>query len=187
MEASLISRTAALSTIFLTVKRLIALSFATQREQLEQRKNLTWPRPFLLRPPFLLFLVYARKQFISTSTSKMQMPHPSQQPPKLPTFHRRLALPTYKGGYTHHFVLSGRMAMCWTATHWVVALRRSYLPTLGATPGTNRPSCRSGRERTNAPSQPQIKSPVPAISSTFSEPGALYLRRSLASLVPETP
>jgi hypothetical protein len=44
--------------MFLTVKRLIALSLATAREQLEQRMNLTWPRPFLLRPPFLLFLVY---------------------------------------------------------------------------------------------------------------------------------
>ena len=58
MLASLISRTAALSTIFLTVKRLIALSFGTQREQLEQRMKVTWPRPFLLRPPFLLFFVY---------------------------------------------------------------------------------------------------------------------------------
>jgi hypothetical protein len=55
--ASLISRTAALSTMFLTVKRLMALSFATQREQFEQRTKPTWPRPFLLRPPFLLFLV----------------------------------------------------------------------------------------------------------------------------------
>jgi hypothetical protein len=44
--------------MFLTVKRLMALSLGTQREQLEQRKNLTMPRPFLLRPPFLLFLVY---------------------------------------------------------------------------------------------------------------------------------
>ena len=51
------SRTAALSTMFLTVKRLMALSFATQREQFEQRTKPTWPRPFLLRPPFLLFLV----------------------------------------------------------------------------------------------------------------------------------
>lgn len=43
--------------MFLTVKRLMALSFATQREQFEQRTKPTWPRPFLLRPPFLLFLV----------------------------------------------------------------------------------------------------------------------------------
>ena len=56
-DASEISLTAALSTMFLTVKRLIALSFATQREQLEQRTKLTWPRPFLLRPPLRLFLV----------------------------------------------------------------------------------------------------------------------------------
>ena len=55
--ASLISRTAALSTMLRTVNRLIALSFPTQREQLEQRTKLTWPRPFLLRPLFLLFLV----------------------------------------------------------------------------------------------------------------------------------
>jgi len=59
--ASLISLTAALSTMFLTVKRLIALSLGTQREQLEQRMKLTLPRPFLLRPPFLLFLVYTKK------------------------------------------------------------------------------------------------------------------------------
>jgi hypothetical protein len=51
------SRTAADSTMLRTVKRLMALSLATQREQLEQRRNATWPRPFLLRPPFLLFLV----------------------------------------------------------------------------------------------------------------------------------
>jgi hypothetical protein len=51
------SRTAALSTMFRTVKRLIALSLATHREQLEQRTKPTWPRPFLLRPPFLLFFV----------------------------------------------------------------------------------------------------------------------------------
>ena len=51
------SRTAALSTMFLTVKRLMALSFATQREQFEQRTKPTWPRPFLLRPPFLLVFV----------------------------------------------------------------------------------------------------------------------------------
>ena len=55
--ASLISRTAALSTMLRTVNRLMALSFATQREQLEQRTKPTWPRPFLLRPLFLLFLV----------------------------------------------------------------------------------------------------------------------------------
>lgn len=56
--ASLISRTAALSTMLRTVKRLMALSLPTQREQFEQRTKLTWPRPFLLRPPERLFLVY---------------------------------------------------------------------------------------------------------------------------------
>ena len=35
------SRTAADSTILRTVKRLIALSFATHREQLEHRTNVT--------------------------------------------------------------------------------------------------------------------------------------------------
>ena len=179
MEASLISRTAALSTIFLTVKRLIALSFATQREQLEQRKNLTWPRPFLLRPPFLLFLVYAKNN-ISTSTSKTQTPHPSQQPPIHPTFHCRLALPTYKGDSTHHFVLSGRMAMCWTATHWVVTLRRSCVPTLCATPGTQ-PAKLPERTRKNKwpHRNRKSKSSVPAISSTVSEPGALCVAHLL--------
>ena len=72
MLASLISRTAALSTIFLTVKRLIALSFGTQREQLEQRMKVTWPRPFLLRPPFLLYFVYwtRNKNRVSVSAAK---------------------------------------------------------------------------------------------------------------------
>ena len=55
--ASLISRTAAVSTMLRTVKRLMALSLGTQREQFEQRTKLVWPRPFLLRPLFLLFLV----------------------------------------------------------------------------------------------------------------------------------
>lgn len=56
--ASLMSRTAALSTMLRTVKRFIALSLATQREQFEQRTKVTCPRPFLLRPVFRLFLVY---------------------------------------------------------------------------------------------------------------------------------
>lgn len=49
--------------MFLTVNRLIALSFATQREQFEQRTKPTWPRPFLLRPLFLLFLVCQKNMF----------------------------------------------------------------------------------------------------------------------------
>jgi hypothetical protein len=40
--------------MFLTVKRLMALSFPTQREQFEQHIRVRWPRPVLLRPPFLL-------------------------------------------------------------------------------------------------------------------------------------
>lgn len=46
------ARIAALSTIFLMVNLLIALSLGVQREQLEQRMGFTWPRPFLLRPLF---------------------------------------------------------------------------------------------------------------------------------------
>lgn len=38
------------------VNRLIALSLGVQREQLEQRTGLTWPRPFLLRPLEARFL-----------------------------------------------------------------------------------------------------------------------------------
>ena len=75
MLASLISRTAALSTIFLTVKRLIALSFGTQREQLEQRMKVTWPRPFLLRPPFLLFFVYWTWNKKSSQCQRFKKPY----------------------------------------------------------------------------------------------------------------
>lgn len=44
------ARIAALSTMLRMVNLLIALSFGVQREQLEHRMGLTWPRPFLLRP-----------------------------------------------------------------------------------------------------------------------------------------
>lgn len=57
MEASEMSRTAALSTMFLTVNLLMALSLGTHRAQLLQRSGFTWPRFFLFRPPFRLFLV----------------------------------------------------------------------------------------------------------------------------------
>lgn len=43
-------RMAADSTMLRMVNLLIALSLGVQREQLEQRIGLTWPRPFLLRP-----------------------------------------------------------------------------------------------------------------------------------------
>ena len=49
-------RMAADSTMLRMVKRLMALSLGVHREQLEQRMGLTWPRPFLLRPLFFLFL-----------------------------------------------------------------------------------------------------------------------------------
>ena len=51
------SRMAALSTMFRTVNLFTALSLGTHREQFEQRTKLLWPRPFLLRPEFLRFLV----------------------------------------------------------------------------------------------------------------------------------
>lgn len=38
------------------VNRLMALSLGVHREQLEHRMGLVWPRPFLLRPLFFLFL-----------------------------------------------------------------------------------------------------------------------------------
>lgn len=83
--ASLISRTAALSTMFRTVNRLIALSLATHREQLEHRTNPTCPRPFLLRPPFLLFLVCRDGQRSKWGTRQpvviVRGPHPSSLPP----------------------------------------------------------------------------------------------------------
>ena len=47
---------AADSTMLRMVNLLIALSLGVHREQLLQRMGLTWPRPFLLRPLFFLFL-----------------------------------------------------------------------------------------------------------------------------------
>jgi hypothetical protein len=47
---------AADSTMLRMVNLLMALSLGVHREQLEQRMGLTWPRPFLLRPLFFLFL-----------------------------------------------------------------------------------------------------------------------------------
>src|SRR5689334_4870643 len=49
-------RMAADSTMLRMVNLLMALSLGVHREQLEQRMGLTWPRPFLLRPLFFLFL-----------------------------------------------------------------------------------------------------------------------------------
>jgi len=47
---------AADSTMLRMVNRLMALSLGVHREQLEHRMGLVWPRPFLLRPLFFLFL-----------------------------------------------------------------------------------------------------------------------------------
>jgi len=49
--ASVISRTAAASTILRITNFLIALSLGTQRAQLVQRTGLTWPRPCFDLPP----------------------------------------------------------------------------------------------------------------------------------------
>lgn len=57
-EASVISRTAAASTIFLMTNFLIALSLGTHLAQLVQRTGLTCPRLCLQRPPLRLFLVW---------------------------------------------------------------------------------------------------------------------------------
>lgn len=54
------SLTAAASTMFLMTNFLMALSLGTQRAQLVQRMGWTWPRPFLARPLFLLFLVWGK-------------------------------------------------------------------------------------------------------------------------------
>ena len=72
--------------MFLTVKRLMALSLPTHREQFEQRTNLTWPRPFLLRPLFLRFLVYETGPSISKrvqlgGASATESCHPSSSTP----------------------------------------------------------------------------------------------------------
>lgn len=56
-EASVISRTAAASTMFLITNFLIALSFGTQRAQFVHRTGFTWPRLCLQRPPLRRFLV----------------------------------------------------------------------------------------------------------------------------------
>mmetsp|Transcript_43621 Transcript_43621/g.97863 ORF Transcript_43621/g.97863 Transcript_43621/m.97863 type:complete len:82 (-) Transcript_43621:8-253(-) len=50
--ASLKSRWEEASTMFLTWNRLMALSFGTQRAQLEQRTMAVCPRPCLERPLF---------------------------------------------------------------------------------------------------------------------------------------
>ena len=55
--ASDMSLTAAASTMFRMTNFLMALSLGTHRAQFVQRMGCTWPRPFLARPLFLLFLV----------------------------------------------------------------------------------------------------------------------------------
>lgn len=56
-EASVMSLTAAASTMFLITNFLIALSLGTHLAQLVQRTGFTWPRPCLARPPLRLLQV----------------------------------------------------------------------------------------------------------------------------------
>lgn len=72
--ASEMSLTAAASTMFLITNFLMALSLGTQRAQLVQRMGCTWPRPFLARPLFLLFLVY-QMQIPETNYSTSSRKH----------------------------------------------------------------------------------------------------------------
>lgn len=57
-EASVMSRTAAASTMFRMTNFLIALSFGTHRAQFVHLTGLTWPRLCLQRPPLRRFLVW---------------------------------------------------------------------------------------------------------------------------------
>lgn len=80
--ASEMSLTAAASTMFRMTNFLMALSLGTHRAQLVQRIGCTWPRPFLARPLFLLFLVCMKTKILLRRMSKS----PSLSP--LPaTFH----------------------------------------------------------------------------------------------------
>lgn len=63
-EASVMSRTAAASTILRITNFLIALSFGTQRAQFVHLTGLTCPRLCLQRPPLRRFLVYNRFFFL---------------------------------------------------------------------------------------------------------------------------
>lgn len=67
-EASLISLTAAASTIFLITNFLIALSLGTQRAQLVHLTALTWPRPCLARPPLRRLRVWKQKSSFHEAT-----------------------------------------------------------------------------------------------------------------------
>lgn len=64
----------------LTWKRLMALSLGTQRAQFEQRMAQVWPRPCLLRPPFLLFLVIFCGRTVSSCVCKQGTPGTRKNP-----------------------------------------------------------------------------------------------------------
>lgn len=74
--ASEMSLTAAASTMFLMTNFLMALSLGTQRAQLVHRMGWTWPRPFLARPLFLLFLVCKGR-----GRDGARSPRPPESPP----------------------------------------------------------------------------------------------------------
>ena len=72
------SLTAAASTMFRMTNFLMALSLGTHRAQLVQRIGCTWPRPFLARPLFLLFLVCVRMKIpLRRSNLPGLSPHPA--------------------------------------------------------------------------------------------------------------
>lgn len=59
--ASVISLTAAASTMLRITNFLMALSLGTHLAQFVQRTGLTWPRPFLLRPLLRRFWVWSQR------------------------------------------------------------------------------------------------------------------------------
>lgn len=60
-EASLMSLTAAASTMFLITNFLMALSLGTHRAQFVHLTAFTWPRPCLARPPLRRLRVWKQK------------------------------------------------------------------------------------------------------------------------------
>uniref|UniRef100_A0A5F8GWU4 Uncharacterized protein n=1 Tax=Monodelphis domestica TaxID=13616 RepID=A0A5F8GWU4_MONDO len=74
------SLTAAASTILRITNFLMALSLGTQRAQLVQRMGCTWPRPFLARPLFLLFLVCGDGRWKNTCVFFIQVIITQQAP-----------------------------------------------------------------------------------------------------------
>lgn len=78
--ASEMSLTAAASTMFRITNFLMALSLGTHRAQLVQRIGCTWPRPFLARPLFLLFLVCVETETLLGRGRNSAAPAPFRLP-----------------------------------------------------------------------------------------------------------